>query len=57
MSVGEAFMLSGQVYVMGAGIALGMAVLIKVICVVIDRSDKKAAEKAAAASQERRAAE
>ena len=43
MSVGEAFLLSGQVYVMGAAIALGMAALIKLICFVIDRSDAKRA--------------
>ena len=37
MGVGEAFLLSGQIYVMGAAIALGMAALIKLICFVIDR--------------------
>ena len=43
MGVGEAFILSGQVYVMGAAIALGMAALIKIICYVIDRSEAKQA--------------
>jgi hypothetical protein len=51
MSVGEAFMLSGQVYVMGAAIALGMAVLIKLICYIINRSDEKAAAKVQAADR------
>ena len=46
MSVGEAFLMSGHVYVLGTAIALGMAALIKLICYVIDRSDKKAAMKA-----------
>ena len=46
MGVGEAFMLSGQVYVMGAAIALGMAALIKLICYIIDRSDAKQAARA-----------
>ena len=44
MSVGEAFLLSGQVYVMGAAIALGMAALIKLICFVIDRGEAKRAK-------------
>ncbi|MCL1896901.1 MAG: hypothetical protein FWG03_10200 [Clostridiales bacterium] len=52
MSVGEAFMMSGQVYVLGIAIALGMAALIKLICFVIDRSDRKAEAKAQAAAGE-----
>jgi|GEM_PF-2968659 len=50
MSVGEAFLLSGQVYVLGAAIALGMACLIKLICYLIDRSDRKAEAQAAQAA-------
>jgi hypothetical protein len=41
MGVGEAFLLSGQIYVMGAAIALGMAALIKFICFMIDRGETK----------------
>ena len=52
MSVGEAFMMSGQIYVLGIAIALGMAALIKLICYVIDRSDRKAEAKAEAAGSE-----
>ena len=48
MSVGEAFLTAGQIYVMGFAIALGMAAIIKLICVVISRSDAKAAAKEAA---------
>ena len=43
MSVGEAFLMSGQVYVLGVAIALGMAALIKLICYVIDRKKEEAA--------------
>lgn len=53
MTVGEAFLMSGQVYVMGAAVALGMAALIKLICYVIDRNDKKAAQLSKAAGEER----
>ena len=52
MSVGEAFLMSGQVYVLGVAIALGMAALIKLICYVIDKSDQKAAHKAQASGEE-----
>ena len=45
MSVGEAFLMSGQIYVLGIAIALGMAALIKVICYVINRSEQKAVAK------------
>ena len=48
MSVGEAFLTAGQIYVMGFAIALGMAAVIKLICVIIKRSDAKEAAKAAA---------
>ena len=48
MSVGEAFMMSGQIYVLAIAIALGMAALIKLICFVIERSDRKAESKAQA---------
>ena len=43
MSVGEAFGVAGEVYVLGIAIALGMAALIKLINYVISRSDRKAA--------------
>ena len=46
MSVGEAFGVAGEVYVLGVAIALGMAALIKLICYVIDKSDQRAAAKA-----------
>ena len=45
MSVGEAFSMAGQVYVIGFAIAIGMAAMIKVINVVISRSEQKEAEK------------
>ena len=48
MSVGEAFLTAGQIYVMGFAIALGIAAIIKLICVVIQRSDAKEAAKLAA---------
>jgi hypothetical protein len=48
MSIGEAFLTSGQIYVMGFAIALGMAALIKFINYVISHSDAKAAAKEAA---------
>jgi hypothetical protein len=48
MSVGEAFLTSGQIYVMGFAIALGMAALIKLINYVIHHSDDRAAAKEAA---------
>ena len=48
MSVGEAFLTAGQIYVMGFAIALGMAAIIKLINVVIKKSDAKAAIKEAA---------
>lgn len=51
MTVGEAFLTSGQVYVMGFAIALGMAALIKLITYVVGRSDAKA-EAAKAAKEE-----
>jgi len=53
MTVGEAFALSGQVYVMGVAIALGMAALIKLICYIIDRSEKKAVGRLKAGDGER----
>ena len=46
MSVGEAFLTAGQIYAMGFIIALGMAAVIKLICVIIKKSDAKAAAKA-----------
>ena len=52
MSVGEAFLMSGQVYVLGIAIALGMAALIKLICYVIDKSDQKAEIKAQSSGSE-----
>ena len=57
MTVSEAFLMSGQIYVMGVAIALGMAALIKLICVVIERSDKKTAEKDQIACKEGGAAQ
>ncbi|MDR3364645.1 MAG: hypothetical protein LBS91_06845 [Clostridiales Family XIII bacterium] len=52
MGVGEAFLVSGQIYVLGFAIALGMAALIKLINHIISRSDAKEAAKAAAAGGE-----
>jgi hypothetical protein len=52
MSVGEAFLVSGQIYVLGFAIALGMAALIKLINYTISRSDAKEAVKAAKAAAE-----
>ena len=49
MSVGEAFLMSGQVYVLGVAIALGMAALIKLINYVIGRSEQKEAARTQAA--------
>jgi len=46
MTIGEAFVMSGQIYVMGAAVALGMAALIKLICYVIDRNEKKTGSEA-----------
>jgi len=57
MGVGEAFIMAGHIYVLGAVIALGMAALIKLICFVIDRSDKKAAARLKAAGGEGGAAQ
>ena len=48
MSVGEAFLTSGQIYVMGFAIALGMAAIIKLINVIISKSDAKSAAKESA---------
>ena len=48
MTVGEAFLTAGQIYVMGFAIALGIAAIIKLICVVIQKSDAKEAAKLAA---------
>jgi len=45
MSVGEAFQMAGEIYIMGIVIALGMAALIKLICFGINRSELKAASK------------
>ena len=42
MSVGEAFGIAGEIYVLGIIIALGMAALIKLINHVIGRSEEKA---------------
>ncbi|MDR0876359.1 MAG: hypothetical protein LBN12_09135 [Clostridiales Family XIII bacterium] len=47
MGIGQAFLTSGQIYVMGFAIALGMAALIKLITFVISHSDAKSAAKAA----------
>jgi hypothetical protein len=47
MTVGQAFLTSGQIYVMGFAIALGMAALIKLITYVISHSDARAAAKEA----------
>ena len=52
MTVNEAFAMAGQVYVMGVAIALGIAAMIKFICVVIDRSEQKTAVKAQASGKE-----
>ena len=53
MSVGDAFLMSGQVYVLGIAIALGMAALIKLISYIIDRSDRKAEGDTKASAAER----
>ena len=45
MTVGEAFLMSGQVYVMGVAVALGIAAMIKLICYIIDRSESKTKSK------------
>ena len=42
MSVGEAFHMAGEIYVLGIAIALGLAALIKLISFIIERSEKKA---------------
>ena len=42
MSVGQAFLMSGQIYVLGIAIALGLAALIKLINYIISRSEQKA---------------
>ena len=42
MSVGEAFQMAGEIYVLGIAIALGLAALIKLICYIINRSEQKA---------------
>lgn len=51
MSVGEAFITTGQIYVMGFAIALGLAALIKLICYVINKVEAKAAKNTAAVDQ------
>ena len=54
MSVGEAFGVAGEVYVLAIAIALGLAALIKLINYVIERTDQKAAAKPQAAVDEKR---
>jgi hypothetical protein len=41
MSIGQAFLTSGQIYVLGFAIALGMAALIKLINHVIGKTEAK----------------
>jgi len=46
MDVGQAFQMCGEIYVVGIAISLGMAGLIKLIVVVIGRSERKSRKKA-----------
>ena len=48
LTVGEAFLTAGQIYVLGFAIALGMAAIIKLINILIKKSDAKEAAKIAA---------
>lgn len=46
--MGEAFYVAGQIYLLGFVIAMGMAGLIKLMLILIRRSEGKAAVQAAA---------
>jgi len=41
MSIGGAFQMAGEIYILGIVIALGMAALIKLICFCINKSEQK----------------
>jgi hypothetical protein len=52
MSIGDSWVIAGEIYFLGFIIAFGMACLIKLLMVILQRSEKKPAVAAAGAGSE-----